>query len=679
MRIRKSRSHRFASRVLLGVESLEARLNLSGDSGIADAEPVEAPGEYRCNQAVLGIEGRAAKAATAVNCFALDSYLEFNRQSGNVLFSPLSISTALAMTTAGANGQTAIEMQDVLYLGDDPTIHDSFRVLLRKLDHKGADQTEISIANALWPQFGAEFHEDYLDLLANQYGGYAQSLDYLNDPGSYRVINTWADEQTDGNIPEIFSGPLDPLTKMVLTNAIHFEGNWAVKFRPKSTQFTLEDGTRNSVPGMTVTIDSPSTSVRYSVIDDHQVVSVPYGKGETSMVILLPGTTDHRLAETDLIEVENDRTVDDLTFETLVEVNRWLNEPASSSMVTLSMPKFTTTVASDLNDFFKGMGMPTAFEFDEADFTNATDIPGLAITNIVHEAFIDVNEEGTTASAVTGVVQGVICFAKGTPVRTLTGAKLIEEIEVGDEVLSRSDADVGGSIRPKRVEELFRSTKPVIEIHVDGQVIRATDEHPFFVQDKGWVAAHRLEQGDQLACDVSSWKAVERIVDNGEVTDVYNFRVAGFHTYFVGSDAWGFSVWTHNCCCDPPRVNVNRPFHYFIRDNATSSILFMGRVMDPSQTDNKLKPTVEPARPPAMTALPPLPDPPSQAMLGEDGRLLGDADGNRAVDFADFLIMTSNFENTTEAGDRDGDFDRNGVVDFGDFLLVAGNFGERLA
>ena len=692
---------RRSARKIFQIETLEDRLNLSGDGVVADPEPIETPGEYQCDGSVLGVApGPTAKAATAVNCFALDSYLEFNRQSGNVLLSPLSISTALAMTAAGADGQTAIEMQDVLYIGDDPAIHESYRALLGALDHQGEEQTELAIANALWPKLGAEFHEEYLDLIGDQYGGYAQSLDFFGDPDSYQVINEWAHEQTGGNVSEIFSGPLDPRTKMVLTNSIHFEGNWAVEFNRSGFGFQLEDGTTIAAPLISTEYDSTEDTgppVRYSLIDDHQVASVPYGDGETSMVIILPGNTDHRIAETDLFPIENDLTINDLSFETLAKVNRWLNEPPEDfQVVSLSMPKFTTTVESNLVEFLKGMGMPTAFEFDAADFSNATDISGLAITDVVHEAFIDVNEKGTEASAVTAVVQGGICFAKGTPVRTSTGTKLIEEIEVGDEVLSRSDADLGGSIRPKRVEELFRSTKPVIEVHVNGQVIRATEEHPFFVQDKGWVAANKLEQGDQLACDVSSWKAVERITDNGEVTDVYNFRVAGFHTYFVGSDTWGFSVWTHNCCCEPDEMRVNRPFHYFIRDNATSSILFMGRVMDPSQTENSLAPEVEPARPPATAVLAPLtPDPPNipvrppttirpvlgeeGQLLGEDGRLLGDADSDGSVSFVDFLVVANNFGSTTAAGDQDGDFTRDGFVDFADFLLLSFNFGEQLA
>ena len=138
----------------------------------------------------------------------------------------------------------------------------------------------------------------------------------------------------------------------------------------------------------------------------------------------------------------------------------------------------------------------------------------------------------------------------------------------------------------KRVEELFKSSRAVFEIHVEGKVIRATEGHTFFVREKGWVAANKLERGDQLACDVASWKVVEGIVDRGEVSDVYNFRVSGFHTYFVGDEDWGFSVWTHNCCCEPVEVAVDRPFHYFIRDNATSGILFMGRVVDPTVTVN---------------------------------------------------------------------------------------------
>ena len=142
---------RRSARKIFQIETLEDRLNLSGD-GVVDPEPIETPGEYQCDRSVLGVApGPTAKAATAVNCFALDSYLEFNRQSGNVLLSPLSISTALAMTAAGADGQTAIEMQDVLYIGDDPAIHESYRALLGALDHQGEEQTAVSYTHLTLP------------------------------------------------------------------------------------------------------------------------------------------------------------------------------------------------------------------------------------------------------------------------------------------------------------------------------------------------------------------------------------------------------------------------------------------------------------------------------------------------------------------------------------------------
>jgi hypothetical protein len=136
----------------------------------------------------------------------------------------------------------------------------------------------------------------------------------------------------------------------------------------------------------------------------------------------------------------------------------------------------------------------------------------------------------------------------GTPLKTPGGWKPIEAFCPGDLVLSRNENDPDGPVEVKVVEEVFVGEGLVWNLHVDGQVIQTTAEHPFYVKDRGWLPTNRLRVGDHLATEDGRWAQVEDLLDTGEWAALYNFRVADHHTYFVGCDAWGFSVWAHNAC-----------------------------------------------------------------------------------------------------------------------------------
>jgi RHS repeat-associated protein len=143
------------------------------------------------------------------------------------------------------------------------------------------------------------------------------------------------------------------------------------------------------------------------------------------------------------------------------------------------------------------------------------------------------------------------CFATGTPMRTPDGWKPIEQFRKGDLILSRAENDPDGPLEAQRVEEVFVGTARILHLHVGGHVIRTTAEHPFFAYDRGWVAAGVLRVGDWVASHDGSWTAVEDLLDTGEWETVYNLRVSAYHTYFVGGEDWGFSVWAHNACVAP--------------------------------------------------------------------------------------------------------------------------------
>jgi hypothetical protein len=140
------------------------------------------------------------------------------------------------------------------------------------------------------------------------------------------------------------------------------------------------------------------------------------------------------------------------------------------------------------------------------------------------------------------------CFAAGTPLLTPGGHKLIEEFRAGDLVLSRDENNPEGPVVAKVVEEVFVHFGRIFHLHVGGQVIRTTGEHPFWVRGRGWVAARELLAGDLLGGHDGGWVAVDEVFDTGVTETVYNLRIADCHTYFVGAEYWGFSVWAHNAC-----------------------------------------------------------------------------------------------------------------------------------
>ena len=155
---------------------------------------------------------------------------------------------------------------------------------------------------------------------------------------------------------------------------------------------------------------------------------------------------------------------------------------------------------------------------------------------------------GEVGGGILGGMIDPVCFAAGTPVLTPEGTKAIEQIKVGDLVLSLPEDDPNGPVVAKRVEEVFERSSVLFDLHVGGKLIRTTAEHPFYVQGKGWTAAKSLVSGDLLRSHDGQWVPVESTCDSGEIAPVYNMRVEEFHTYFVGSAEWGFSVWVHNTC-----------------------------------------------------------------------------------------------------------------------------------
>lgn len=527
-----------------------------------------------------------ANATEAVNQFALEVYEHLQEEEGNLFFSPLSVSAGLSMAYAGAGGQTAVEMEHVL--GVSPEIHASFASLFASFAQRLQstivfdptivppfrieDRFRTTVSNAIWPQAGMPIDADFINTVQADYHGLVQGLDYSNPAQAENIINTWVASQTNGKIQNLVKD-LSPATALVLTNTIYFNSLWDIPFDPRytsSSSFYRGTGDLIQTPLMMT-----QGNVAIARIGDYRVLDMPMGNGNASMVILLPfdvGGAGY------------------LTSDVLQGVEGWLEGSPTLKQEDVFFPKFQTTVETTLSDLLKGLGMPSAFSELTADFSGMTDAQ-IFINKVFHKATISVTEQGTQAAAATEV-EFAICFVAGTPVLTRDGAKPIERLQAGDFVLARDEKNYQGEIEAKQVIETHCSTAEILELHVRGQVIRTTKLHPFHVAGRGWTPAFELRAGDYLTSNQREPAIVDKIVQTGMSEKVYNLSVADHKTYFVGSDAWEFAVWVHNICGTNTAFVVDRPFHFFIRDNVTSTITFMGRITDPSQLQNSVTPTV---------------------------------------------------------------------------------------
>ncbi|MCK4693828.1 MAG: serpin family protein [Anaerolineales bacterium] len=329
--------------------------------------------------------------------FALDLYQTLRGEEGNLIFSPYSISLALAMTYAGSRGETEHQMADTLHFTlSQSHLHPAFNMVDLELASLGEDVDEqlgeafrLNIANSIWGQRGYDFLPEFLDVLALNYGAGLRLVDYMEAPEEARqIINHWVSDQTEERIKDLIpQGAIDPVTKLVLANAIYFNAGWFYPFEEGQTRdgdFNLLGGEQVSVPMM-----SQSKMLGYAEGEGYQAVALPYVGGEMAMVVLLP--------RVDYFEVFEDS----LSSEFLSDILQTLE----MRDVALTMPKFEYESSFQLSDKLIEMGMPNAF--GDADFSGMTGTRELFISEVVHKAFISVDEEGTEAAAATAVIMPV--------------------------------------------------------------------------------------------------------------------------------------------------------------------------------------------------------------------------------------------------------------------------------
>ena len=331
--------------------------------------------------------------------FALDFYQKLRDRPGNLFFSPYSISTSLALTYMGARGQTELEIAQVLHLNPAQTnLAVAFGDLETRMNGvQRWNRIELLTANSLWYQKDYQFEDDFLDLARRFFHAEVRSLDFRNPAASALEINGWIERQTRGRI----SAAVDPsqftdLTRLVLCNAIYFKGKWQHQFKEHDTHpetFHVNTNVTVTVPMMSQEAELKVTTVDGAVL---HLVELPYSGTDLSMVILLPG---YDIDLPDVAPFEISDLESQLTTENL---RLWLGKldqtPPHKTWVYL--PRFTTAQTFDLVKELKSLGMNSAFG-ESADFRGMDGTTNLFVADVLHKAFVEVNEAGTEAAAAT--------------------------------------------------------------------------------------------------------------------------------------------------------------------------------------------------------------------------------------------------------------------------------------
>ena len=346
--------------------------------------------------------------ASGNTAFAFELFHEIVEGDENLFFSPYSISSALAMAYAGARGATETEMEETLHFGlGQAVVHPAFNRLDLELNSREnlpppyeGEGFQLNVVNAVWGQEDHGFLSDYLDTLAVNYGAGLRLLDFRQDPdGSRLTINDWVSDQTNERIQDLLpQNSITPDTVLVLTNAIYFNAPWLNPFEKERTEigsFTCFDNTTVETPMM-----HQQTRFGYAEWEHGRSVELLYNGAELSMVVLLPDAGQFQTFTEGLNAAQYEAIVDSL----------------SMCEVDLRFPKFEFDYDVSLADPLAALGMNTAFQPLAADFSGIDGTKDLFISDVLHKAFVSVDEEGTEAAAATAV----LFVGTGMPEPTVT-------------------------------------------------------------------------------------------------------------------------------------------------------------------------------------------------------------------------------------------------------------------
>jgi serine protease inhibitor len=367
-----------------------ASLLVCSDNSVKPEPQVEQPARTPDNLTASEIE-----LAGSANRFGLKLFRELVVQEDagkNLFISPLSLSMALGMTYNGTNGATRDEMRSTLELSglSIDEANRSYQSLMHLLTSLDPDVT-FTIANSIWSRLGLPIKPEFVELNKTYFDALVRELDFSN-PESADTMNGWVEDNTGGKIKDIIKKPISPDAVMFLINAIYFKADWAEQFEPDSTYddlFYLTDSTTVSCP-MMIRPDSFDvfTGGTFKALD------LPYGDSSFSMMILLP---------------DSGISVNDLAGEFTDENWNLWTDSFERKVLPLVLPKFKVSYKVKLNDVLKSLGMNLAFS-RSADFSNMIEGGGVFIDHVIHKTFVEVDEEGTEAAAVTVVGMATVSF-----------------------------------------------------------------------------------------------------------------------------------------------------------------------------------------------------------------------------------------------------------------------------
>ncbi|XP_069074067.1 serpin B6-like isoform X2 [Pleurodeles waltl] len=335
--------------------------------------------------------------------FALDLWkkLSENDSRKNLFYSPISISSALAMVFLGAQGDTAAQMVQALQLHKAKDVHPGFQSLISEIN-KPDTKYLLRIANRLFGEKSYSFNTGFLDSCNKFYLSELEQVDFQQEYEAARgQINSWVEGKTDGKIQNLLGqGTLDSLTKLVLVNAIYFKGNWADQFKKDLTKempFRINKNQTKPVQMMFRNGKYPMTHIGEQQI---KIIELPYEDKELSMIVMLPDEINDDSTGLEKLERE-------LTYEKFAD---WTNpEMMNTKEVELFLPRFKLEESYDLKPFLTSLGMHDAFDMGKSDLSGMSDRNDLVLSKVVHKAFVDVSEEGTEAAAATAAVMKFRC------------------------------------------------------------------------------------------------------------------------------------------------------------------------------------------------------------------------------------------------------------------------------
>jgi serpin B len=339
----------------------------------------------------IGFVGADSQDFVASNSkFAINIYQELStKNEGNIFISPYSISTAFGMLYAGAKDKTASQMAEVLKFSSDSTkVNADFFALQDSLNQIGqSGKVNLNIANSLWPQKESKILTGFLNIVEKNYNSTIQSVDYLNDPtGSSGVINKWVEEKTEDRIKNLIPEDIDRLTKLIIVNTIYFKGTWQTPFKKEYTEdeyFITEKQAKVKTPFMKQTEFFP-----YGEAGNMQLLELPYASPDLSMLVILPG---------------DDLNFVDLEKQLSVERLEGWRKTLSNQKVAVSFPKIKMKNEFKLKPTLQALGMTLPFT-DRADFSGVDGQKTLFIDSVLHQTFLEIDEQGTEAAAATALL-----------------------------------------------------------------------------------------------------------------------------------------------------------------------------------------------------------------------------------------------------------------------------------